>query len=267
MVRDEHAQSESMRPAGEDAPVDHWRPHAENFRADPRRPADPLLEYLLQQVSPTQTLIDVGAGGGRMALPLALRCRSVTAVEPSESMAEVLVSQARDHGISNVSTVVARWEDAAVEPADVVLSVNVLYVVHDVEAFVRKMGDHAKDRVLVVLYESAPTSRIAPIWRQVHGSERLSLPAAPQLREALRELGISYSQDLIPAPQTRGYDSPNHALDQISRRLYLAVDDPKRERLAQILDAQLKESDGSWRIKGEAPLAPVVISWKPADKV
>ena len=266
MVRDEHAQSESMRPADEAPPADHWRPYAENFRTDPRQYADPLLDHLLQQVPPGQTLIDVGAGGGRLALPLALHCRSVTAVEPSESMVDVLESQVRQHGINNVSTVQARWEDAVVEPADVVLSAHVVYVVQDIETFIRKMDTHAKSRVLVVLFESAPMSRMYPLWRQVHGSERLSLPAAPELREVLQELGISYRQDVIPGTPGRGYDSPEHALDQISRRLYLALDDPKREKLARILESELEELEGAWKMKGDTPVPPVVLSWSPAER-
>ena len=263
MVRDEHAQSEAMRPADEAPPVDHWRPYAENFRIDPRRAADPLLDHLLQQVSPGQTLIDVGAGGGRLALPLALHCESVTAVEPSESMVDVLESQARQHGINNVSTVHARWEDAVVDPADVVLSVHVVYVVQDIGTFIRKMDARANSRAVVVLYESAPMSRLYPLWRQVHASERLSLPAAPQLREVLDELGISYRQDVIPGTPGRGYESPEHAVDQISRRLYLAVDDPKREKLAQVLESELEDVEGAWKLKGDTPVAPLVLSWSP----
>ena len=266
MVRDEHAQSEAMRPADEAPPADHWRPYAENFRTDPRRSADPLLDYLLQQVSPGQTLIDVGAGGGRLALPLALHCRSVTAIEPSESMVEVLDSQAQQHGINNVSTVRARWEDAVVEPADVVLSAHVVYVVQDIETFIRKMDAHAGSRVLVVLFESPPMSRMYPLWRQLHGLERLSLPAAPQLREVLEELGISYRQDVVPGLPGRGYESPEHALELISRRLYLAVDDPKREKLARILESELEELEGAWKMKGDTPVPPVVLSWSPAER-
>ena len=266
MVRDEHAQSESMRPADEAPPADHWRPYAENFRTDPRQYADPLLDHLLQQVSPGQTLIDVGAGGGRLALPLALHCRSVTAVEPSESMVDVLESQVRQHGVNNVSTVRARWEDAVVEPADVVLSAHVVYVVQDIGTFIRKMDAHAGSRVLVVLFGSAPMSRMYPLWQQVHGSERLSLPAAPQLREVLEELVISFRQDVVPGMQGRGYESPEHALELISRRLYLAVDDPKREKLAQMLEPELEELEGVWRMKGDTPVPPLVLSWSPSGK-
>ena len=87
MVRVEHEQSDRMRGT---RPTDHWRRYAHQFKADPRRTDDVLVERLRARLLPGDSLLDVGAGGGRLALPLALTCRSVTAVEPSPSMCAVL---------------------------------------------------------------------------------------------------------------------------------------------------------------------------------
>lgn len=261
MIRAEHAQSEAMRPVETPSPTDHWRPYAQGFRADPRRSGDALLDSLLQTISPGQTLIDVGAGGGRLALPLALHCEHVTAVEPSPSMAEVLETAARDHSISNISVVRARWEDAVVEPADLALSVHVLYVIPEIEDFIRKMETHAKSRVMIVLYQAPPQSQIYPLWAKVHSSVRLALPSVPELREVLDEMGITFQQDSLPVPETRGYESPERALDQISQRLYLADHDPKREELHRLLARELEEQGGVFRIKGSRALEPVLITW------
>ena len=63
LVEAEHAQSDRMRQ--EAPPDDHWRPYVEQFRADPRRQDDPLLNMLLDKVMPHHTVIDVGAGAGQ----------------------------------------------------------------------------------------------------------------------------------------------------------------------------------------------------------
>ena len=55
-------------------------------------------------------------------------------------------------------------------------------------------------------------------------------------------------------------------MDQISRRLYLALDDPKREKLARILESELEELEGAWKMKGDTPVPPVVLSWSPAER-
>ena len=162
-------------------------------------------------------------------MPLALRCRQVTAVEPSPSMVDVLESQAREHGIANLSVVQSRWEDAEVEAADVTLSVHVLYVIQEIELFIRKMEAHSRVKALVALYEAAPQSQIYSLWEQIHGSKRLALPSAPHFREVLDEMEVDYSENRLPAPSPRGFDSPEHALEQIGRRLYLAEDDTKQQ--------------------------------------
>ncbi|MFQ6030781.1 MAG: class I SAM-dependent methyltransferase, partial [Dehalococcoidia bacterium] len=182
MVEEEHAQSEAMRGAAP-TPEDHWRPYAANFRADPRRADDPMVQHLLRFLGPDDTLMDVGAGGGRLALPLALHCRDVVAVEPSASMASLLMQQAQDSGIHNVSLVRSLWEDAEVEPADLVLCSHVVYAVREIDAFIRKLDYHARHRVVVIVYNAPPQSQIYPLWQRVHWQERLALPSLPQLLE------------------------------------------------------------------------------------
>ena len=145
MVEEEHAQSDARRGA-EPPPSDHWAPFAANFAADPHRSDDQLIGPLGRDLEPTDTLMDVGAGGGRHALPLALRCRSVTAVEPSPSMCAVLLQLTSAHGIKNVTIVQSKWEDADVEPADVVISTHVAYVVRDIAGFVHKMDAYMPAR-------------------------------------------------------------------------------------------------------------------------
>ena len=82
MVRVEHEQSDRKRGV---RPTDHWTDYARQFKDDPCRQGDPLVEALRFRMLPGDVLLDVGAGGGRLALPLALSCLSVTAVEPSPS--------------------------------------------------------------------------------------------------------------------------------------------------------------------------------------
>ena len=130
MIFWEHAQSDSMTPEPREA--DFWTPYARNFRTDPRREGDELLDFLLPQVTPEDTLIDVGAGGGRLALPLALHCRRVVAVEPSPSMCAVLRETAAEHNIDNVSLVESDWLNATVEQAEIVLCSHVVYAVQDI---------------------------------------------------------------------------------------------------------------------------------------
>ena len=79
------------------------------FRADPRRTSEPVLDLLLAQARPEDTWLDIGAGGGRYALPLALAVREVIAIDPSAGMLAVLRELMQEHAIANVRVIVGRW--------------------------------------------------------------------------------------------------------------------------------------------------------------
>jgi SAM-dependent methyltransferase len=262
MVEAEHAQSERMR-RHEPPPIDHWRPYAQQFRVDPRRTDDLLVNRLIREVQAHQTLLDVGAGGGRLSLPLALNCRHVAAVEPSSSMAEVLRQQASDSSIQNVSLVRAKWEDAEVEAADIVLCCHVLYVVTDIERFVRKLEYNARQSVLVVLYNSAPQSQTYPLWKQIHGEDRLHLPSLPEFQEVLCELDIDARVEILPPQKPRGFDYREQALEQLGRRLYLKPDGRQMAELESMLPDLLEEVEGTLVIRGSQPLEPGLVIWRP----
>ena len=102
--RTEAHHDQSLRTQGTSAPPeDFWRPFASGFRTDPRRTDDPVLDRLLREVKPEWTILDVGGGAGRFALPLAVNSRHVTVVDPSKSMVEALEEAAKEANIKNLS--------------------------------------------------------------------------------------------------------------------------------------------------------------------
>jgi len=143
---------QTMRTRGDVVYEDMWSTLAQRFKDDPRRTDDPVVNLFAGWLTPESTVLDVGGGAGRYALPLALRAKHVTVVDPSPSMLGALQEAAADAGIENVSAVEASWEEAEVEPHDVVLCANVVYGVGEIAGFVRRLEDAARDRVAIVLY-------------------------------------------------------------------------------------------------------------------
>ncbi len=260
MIRLEHAQSDSMRK--DEPPADSWANSAQQFRADPRRTDDPLVNHLRRQITPEQMVLDVGAGGGRLALPLALGAKKVIAVEPSASMCRVLREVAAEFGVENVDVVESGWLDAQVPPVDIALCCHVLYTIQDIDLFVRKLGEHA-GLVLAVMYQAPPQSRLYPLWELVHGEPRLALPSLPEFLEVLGQLGIEPEIEVVSTESNRGFESLETAKEQLARRLYITPESAEMERLEELLPQVLEEKDGGFSIKGATPLEPRVISWRP----
>jgi methyltransferase family protein len=140
-----------------------------------------FLDFIEPWIHPTRTLIDVGAGVGRLSVPLTNRLRWVTAVEPSQGM--------RDHipCKPNLTVIPSPWHSAEVAAADLVICVHVLYSVRDPVRFIEKLDAAATEHVFIVMRDSPHT----------HPAERLrdsEKAQPPQLRECfmlLRQIGIA----------------------------------------------------------------------------
>src|SRR6266702_3128245 len=118
---------------GEHRRSDYWDHRAPSYARITRHRHDEFLRVVEPYISPRKTLIDVGAGAGRHAVPLAEKLEWVTAVEPSEGM------RAHLPALPNLTVVASAWEDAEVAPADLVICRHVLYGVADVVPFVEKL--------------------------------------------------------------------------------------------------------------------------------
>src|SRR5216110_1227421 len=66
------------------ADTGYWDRRSSSYARSTQSRVDDFLKVLEPFLSPRKTLIDVGAGAGRHAVPLAEKLEWVTAVEPSE---------------------------------------------------------------------------------------------------------------------------------------------------------------------------------------
>jgi SAM-dependent methyltransferase len=221
------------------------------------------VERLAQEVNPVSTVLDIGGGAGRFALPLALRCHHVTVVEPSPSMGASLRHLAAAAGIENITLVAQPWEEAEVEPADVVLSAHVIYMIADIQPFVSKLAVHARKKVCIPTFIRPPRSRFAPFWRRVHGEEKQALPGAAEFMQVLWEMDIYPHLEMFAAIPFRTFKNWQKALDTLRQRLFVMPDTDKDALLQQAMHELLIETPDGYAIKGEKPGRLAFISWRP----
>src|SRR5947208_1179877 len=112
------------------ADTGYWDRRSSSYARSTQSRVDDFLKVLEPYLSPRKTLIDVGAGAGRHATPLAERLEWVTAVEPSEGMRSHIPTR------DNMTVIASSWEDAEVAPADLVICSHVLYGVADPVPFI-----------------------------------------------------------------------------------------------------------------------------------
>ena len=244
---------------------DYWAGYASAFRADPRRADDETLDILLGLAEETSTVLDVGGGAGRFALPLALKCVSVTVVDPSEGMLAQLRLAIEEEAVKNISMVRSEWETADVEPKDLVLCAHVVYWVADIARFIRKLEHHANRLVALVCFVDAPQSYLAGLWETVHGEPRIDLPALTELASVLWELEIYPDVVMVPTRRTRTFESPESALEDLTRRLFIGDNPVKEERLRAALRYSLESTPDGLVLAGAKPERQGIIMWRTAS--
>ena len=93
--------------------------------------------------SPSDRVIEIGAGTGIFTLAIARRCREVTAVDISTSMLEMLKGKAAAEGLGNIRTIAGNAETMNLEgPYTVACAFSSLEYLTDLQAFFCRLADH-----------------------------------------------------------------------------------------------------------------------------
>jgi molybdenum cofactor cytidylyltransferase len=267
-VRRDHAQVDRYREVPDGG--DFYGPVTGLFRADPRRTDEPVLAGLLALARPGHTWLDIGAGAGRYALPLALQVHEVIALEPSDGMRAALAELMDAHAIANVRVVAARWPPPRGGPvaalrADVGLIAHLGYDIEAIGPFLDAMEAAASERCVAVMMERQPSSLADPFWPPIHREERVVLPALNELIELLRARGRRPEVSLFDRP-ARGFDSLDELHGFVRRQLWLTEGGVKDRHLRVLLEAAAVETAGRWSLPS-GPLRIGLVAWSPAVSV
>jgi SAM-dependent methyltransferase len=241
------------------------------FREDPDREDDPVLDALRAHALPADTWLDIGAGAGRYALPLARTVRRVIAVDPSGSMLAGLREGMAAHAIDNIEVVEGRWpavagDDAALAaelPADVSLIAHVGYDVEAIGPFIDAIERATRRECLAVLMERSPASAAEPFWPQVHGERRIALPALPAFVDLLRARGRAPRVEMVESSRRR-WASRAEIEPFVRRQTWVAPGSAKDALLQRLLDEWLVPGpDGTVELSFAEDLRIGLVSWEP----
>lgn len=274
-VRANREQVERVREVPEDP--DFYRPVSSLFRANPERADDPVLDALRSLVRADDVVLDIGAGAGRYALPLARVAREVIALDPSAAMLGALRDATAEFKIPNVRPIEARWPLDPSEPAglaaqsalgplpiaDVALIAHVGYDVEAIGSFVDAMEAAARRACVAVLMERSPGSMAAPFWPDVHGEERVPLPALPEFVELLVARGSRPEVRMVESERRRW--AGRAEVEAFLRHQTWTVPGSERDRrLLAALDRRATvEPDGSLSLGEDSRLSIGVVAWSP----
>ncbi|MDD1694991.1 MAG: class I SAM-dependent methyltransferase [Methanoregula sp.] len=190
-----------------DDPSHNWdkKENAERYDANSRGEYDPRIRMTIDglDVSRDSRVLDIGAGPGTLAIPLASRVREITAVEPGAGMVAILRERAAKEGLTNISCVQKRWEDIDISrdlagPYDIVIA-SLSLTMEDIRAALAKMNAVSRQYVCLYWFVDLPfwERMYADLWEPLHGTPYYSGPKADCLFNVLYHMGIYANVEML----------------------------------------------------------------------
>jgi len=216
------------------------------------------------------TVLDVGAGTGRLAVPIARTAAHVTALDPSGGMLSILEEQMAAEGRTNYSCVKMRWEDVVVgrdiEPHDVVIAAFSLGF-YDLAAALQKF-DAAALRTVYLFWHAGEwrSPDEMALYRTVFGEEAAMQKGYPDYSypvNILHDAGIYPNVRIYHALWDAVYDSVEDAV-----QTWAAMHNPDLEDLSPVREyfARTLRRDESGKYIETAVRRTAAVWWEKEEK-
>ncbi len=240
-----------------------WDRKADSFAS---RNAGSLYTALFLErlpLAPGFTVLDMGAGPGTLAIPLAGQVRSVTAVDYSAGMLAALTRQAKEKNIQNIRTIQGSWEDdwqqLGIGSHDIAIASRSL-AVDNLSLALQKLNDHARKYVFIG-DRIAPTP-FDPAAFAAIGRDFQSGPDYIYTINILYSMGIHPSIDILKLDRDCIYSDMDEAL-QAYVWMFKELSAGEKEALRSYLNSRVIHSEGKQiTIRREYPPQWALIWWK-----
>jgi SAM-dependent methyltransferase len=221
--------------------------------------ADSFMKLI--EMEPEWTVLDVGSATGTLAIPLAKRAKSITALDFSGKMLDLLRKRRDDAGIDNIRTVHGRWEDdwksLGIIPHNVVVASRSMPLGPALNA-IAKLSEYAVKRVYV-----AVAAGDGPRDRRVYQAiDREFAPPSHygEINLMLSQLGFYARNAFIAYDDTSSYTDHDEAFVTLKQSIS-GISTQEEEKLKAFLRHSLVLKDGRWRLFPLREIRWAVIWW------
>jgi len=195
---------------------------------------------------PEDSLLDVGAGTGALAIPLARRVHRVTALDQSPYMLEIILDKAKRGNISNIVTLNTDWTEAMpgkdIKQHDVVLVSRSLPSGDNIVSSL-ELIDSAARRACYITWKAESYDELEAELCRLLGIEYHPFPDYIVLYNLLYSMGIRANAELFRTCGQRMFRSLDEAYIQIVRSQPIE-DKHAKQQVMDFLATRLSCKDG-----------------------
>lgn len=252
-------QEKSWRSRG----AEDWDKKASSFST--RNQSSPFVSLVLSRLplDNSLTVLDVGSGPGTLALPIAAKVKSVTALDYSQGMLSTLDELAARSGIKNIRTVQCGWEDDwtafAIGQHDIAIASRSLGVI-DLRGALQRLEQSAS-RYVFIVDRISPTPFDPKAFTAI-GRPFNSGPDYIYIINILYSMGIHPHVDILRLDTTNRFSDLNEAYRSYSW-MFKDLSTKEELLLRQYLEEKSRPSDnGQISIPREVPPQWAFIWWE-----
>jgi SAM-dependent methyltransferase len=240
---------------------EYWNKRAPSFTEHAPKTVYPDCFMKIMDLRRSWTLLDMGCGGGTLAIPLASKVKHITAVDFSDKMLERLQAEANRKKIRNISAVRASWEDdwkqAGIGIYDIAIASRSL-AVDDIQAALQKLNNAARRRVYIsTIVGSGPFDRniFDAIGRQYNQSVDYIY-----VYNLIYQMGICANINFIENEKEKTFESHEAALNSYNW-MFQDLSPTELEKLKEYLYQHLVNFNGKWMLDYKQNVKWAVIWW------
>jgi len=208
------------------------------------------------------TVFDIGCGNGAITIPLAKKAKSVTALDSSVKMLDILKEKATAEKLTNIKILNERIEDvktSEIGPHEVVLASRSLNGIPDIQKELEKINEISQKHVYLTLWGEGNRefeNEISKLLRR----ETHKHPHYTIVLNILQEMGILANAVPLESDTRNFYSNMEETLDRIEWRVGEMNEDEKVLVKKHLSKVMVKEPDGGFSYS-QSNSKWILVSW------
>ena len=226
---------------------------------------DDYPDILLKEmkISSEDTVLDIGCGEGTITKKIAKKAKSVTGIDKSEGMLEILNEKAQENNITNIETIeedLTKITADNVGKHDIVVASRSLNNIINIKETIANINEIANKYVYITLF--GPNNwKLEKEFYQSINKEYAEFPSHRYFFNILVDMGIYPNVENLNIGHEREYETIEEALESGKWRLD-NLDEKEKEQLYEFLETILHKNENGKLSNPEDKADWVLYWWK-----
>jgi SAM-dependent methyltransferase len=241
--------------------LEFWEKRSSSFAEHAGKTHYPNEFLKLMRFESDYTVLDMGCGGGALAIPLAGKVKKITAVDFSQKMLDIVGNICRERNITNIETVLGEWDSdwarLGLGKYDIAISSRSLRAENSVP-YIQKLINAARRQVFI----SAPEGNGPLDTKLLEFAGRDTSVKADyrQFMEVLKSMDIDADISFIDENHSNRWSTFDAAV-QGQKWMFFGLTPDEEEKIRLYLEQNLIQKDGVVQLPYERTCRWAVMWW------